>query len=55
MKYFAMADRNPVLTPREQFKYNRGVVVRAGKGAWMGVTGCGRAILQMILNKKTTL
>ena len=42
-----MPDRIPVLSPKEQLHYNIGVCRRAVKIFWMGLTGCGRALIQM--------
>ena len=44
-----MPERTPVLPPREQLKYNLGVVCRAVKIMRMGLTGCARALMQMIM------
>ena len=44
-----MPERTPVLPPREQLKYNWGVVCRAVKIMRMDLTGCARALMQMIM------
>ena len=44
-----MSDRIPVLSPKEQLHYNIGVCRRAVKILWMGLTGCGRALMQLFM------